>query len=143
MKEKENDKSNDRISNLSASDVIASIDRELTFYRHRLYTIYSSVAALQILLVTGQQTIKISNAFFSYIAYTILYVALVLIAYYFNSAYRIRVHHLRDEKIKICKRSGFGKVFPKPHGKLSPSNLYVLTIGLLSFIGIVILFGGK
>ena len=129
---------------LYINNVIESIDRELDFYRKRVFTVYSSIVTLQVLLITGQQVIKLFVPLWTNIAYSVVFVLLVIFVALFNASYKQRIYDLRHAKINLCNKAGYQGVFPEPGGSHSPSpsKLYVSTIALISALGLTIIWLG-
>ena len=131
-------------NSLKVSDLIESIDKETAFYRERLFMVYKSAIVLQVLVITGQQTIQLAKPLLSQVAYSAVFVLLLVFSVVFNSSYKQRIYDLRRAKIKLCNIVGYQDIFPEPGGprSVSPSRLYLATISAMSVLALIIVWLG-
>ncbi|HEX8194774.1 MAG TPA: hypothetical protein VF571_01070 [Pyrinomonadaceae bacterium] len=141
------------------SDILKSIEGELAFYRGRLFTVYSYALLLQTLLITGKSTIPGKSPLIANIAYTMVFVMVVIFAFFFNDSYRSRIYKMRLSRTKLIEKAGYDQnIFSTPANlpqvsdqplslrsrlfSTSPSMQFVYLIAVISVLGIVLTWTG-
>lgn len=122
---------------LKPKAILESMDRDLDYYRKRLFNVFYAVITMQVILVTGSQAIKVDNPSLKNIVYILIFILLTVFVYLFRKEYVQRIYHLRDERRDICRKyfPDF-EPFPETGGTtLRPSVLFVVLIAALSIFG--------
>lgn len=130
---------------LDGKDILESLDREIAFYRTRIYWVFAYTLATQALVVTGQRTFPIQNKEFStWLVVSFLAILPVVVGLIVRSLLA-RLYHYRRERKKLGLIAGY-TVYYEPGGKdlgyyyFSPSKIFICAISLHSVLGIAVSF---
>jgi hypothetical protein len=147
---------------ITKAELLHIVNNELSFYRKRIFTVYSYSLVLQLLIMTGKSAIPTSNAILAGIASTIVFVMIIAFAFGFHSSYRKRIYRLRHSRDTIIEQEKEThswlqtcKLFPPPANDpkndiskskmlspFSPGMLFIYLISLMSLLGIVLTWTG-
>lgn len=138
--------------------LLESMDKELKYYRNRMFAVFSYAIGLEILVITGKITIRSQFPTLTNIAYSVLLMIIVFFVFRFQDSYRIRIHRIRWEKNNLTVTNDRSKgYFPPPFGdnnydpevdipfrrKLissSPSMQYVYIVLVLALLNILLIW---
>jgi len=134
---------------LTAKDVLESLDREIYYYRSQLTWLFTYSLAAQVLLLTGLRTLPLSNRTLAKIIYSSLFMLIAVVSTLFRNAYIKRIYFLRSRRNELVEHAGF-EVFYDPGGvmagsksSLSPSALFLICVWAFSGLGVAVVCLGN
>ena len=142
---------------MDASNLLATLETELRFYRKRLFTIFTYGLLLEALLVTARMCIHSSSGTLTNAAYTFAFAVVVVFVFRFHDSYVSHIYRLRWERNDLTKRDERPEgLFPLPSGShfrpglsrtwrvrllsASPSMQLVYLVAALAALGIVLVW---
>jgi hypothetical protein len=125
------------LNELPVADVLASIDRDISFYRHRAGQVFFLGVLAEILILAGRERVLLPEAWVrtNAVVYTLFFASVAAVGFYLGWLYRRRIRHLKAAREQLlAKRTD---LFP-PLSTHSEIKALWFTLGFLSVLGIAL-----
>ena len=132
---------------IDGTGILRSVDRDLAFYRQRLFTTYALILVVQLIAIVGQNTHTIAFVYpWIDVVLGISFFSLIwVVSYALRRSYVKRSNYLRATRSRIVVESTGVDPYPTPGGgevgygpfAWGPSALFLAVITVLSVLGVV------
>jgi hypothetical protein len=138
---------------IDGSGILRSIDRDLRFYRQRLYTTYSLVLLVLLLAIVVQQvhTVQFTLPWIETPLFLGFFVVMWLVSFALRRSYVKRSNYLRVRRSRLVAESTGEDLYVPPGGgeegfgqlAWGPSTLLLVIVSVFSVVGIVLTLVGR